>query len=62
MTQPRVDEYLTVDELAAELRLPKRTIYYWRQNRTGPPSYKLGRQIRYLRSEVSEWLATQRTS
>jgi excisionase family DNA binding protein len=51
--------YLTVEELAEELRLPVQTIYAWRYKGAGPRSLKVGRHVRYRRSDVDQWLEDQ---
>ncbi|EXG80270.1 helix-turn-helix domain-containing protein [Cryptosporangium arvum] len=49
-------EWLTVDELAAELKVPKATIYKWRANREGPRAAQIGRHLRFRRGDVDAWL------
>ena len=48
--------------LAEYLDVPERTIYSWRASGSGPPVYKVGRQLRYRPSEVREWLASHSTA
>ena len=55
-----VNKLMTIDEVAEYLQLPKSTIYQWRTRRDGPPGYKLGRHVRYRRSEVDAWVEQQR--
>jgi excisionase family DNA binding protein len=45
---------LRPDELAAFLGIPLRTIYRWRSRHEGPPSYRVGRLIRYRLNEVEQ--------
>jgi excisionase family DNA binding protein len=47
---------LTIDELAAELRVPTASARYWRHAGTGPRSIKVGRHVRYRREDVDAWL------
>jgi excisionase family DNA binding protein len=47
-------------ELAAFLGIPLRTIYRWRSRHEGPPSYRVGRHIRYRLNEVEQWLDERR--
>ena len=49
--------WLTAAELAAELGIPKQTIYKWRTEGKGPRGHKLGRHLRFARRDVDEWLA-----
>ncbi len=52
---------LTIQELAAFLSVPVGTIYKWRWKRIGPPAFRVGgKQIRFRRSDVEQWLASQR--
>jgi excisionase family DNA binding protein len=50
------EEWLTPQELADELRLPKDTIYTWRSRGRGPRGHRIGRHVRFRRSDVNEWL------
>jgi hypothetical protein len=59
---PLLDEYLTEEEAAAELRRSKRTLSLWRTARTGPPFIKIAGingQVLYRRSSVLRWLEQQ---
>ncbi|HET7041790.1 MAG TPA: helix-turn-helix domain-containing protein, partial [Gemmatimonadales bacterium] len=49
------DEMLTLKEVAALLRVPEATLRYWRHLGTGPRGFRLGRSVRYWRSEVALW-------
>jgi predicted DNA-binding transcriptional regulator AlpA len=40
--------------------IPQRTIYNWRQRGGGPPAYRVGKYLRYRRSEVDAWLDSKR--
>ena len=53
------DELLTIAEVADVLRVPVATLRYWRHLGTGPRSFRVGRGVRYWRSEVSAWLLDQ---
>jgi excisionase family DNA binding protein len=54
--QSQVQEFLTVDDLARLLRVPKATIYRWRTTGDGPRGYTIGRHVRFRRAEVEAWL------
>lgn len=54
------DDLLTVQEVAALLRRPVNTIRTWRYQRSGPPSFRLGRRVMYRRGDVEEWVSIQR--
>ena len=53
------DELLTMEEVAAVVRAPIATLRYWRHLGTGPRSFRVGRSVRYWRSEVAAWLELQ---
>jgi excisionase family DNA binding protein len=54
----RPDEWLTIDEVIAELRVPRSTFYRWRQAGTGPRAVKLpSGAVRIRRTALEEWLA-----
>jgi excisionase family DNA binding protein len=53
------DELLTLDEVAAELKVSREALYRWRRRGTGPPSIRLpGGAVRIRRSALGEWLRT----
>jgi predicted DNA-binding transcriptional regulator AlpA len=49
------DEYLSNLDLAARYKAPLETIRKWRSTGYGPPAVKLGRHVRYRRSDVLRW-------
>ncbi|MGH8860744.1 MAG: helix-turn-helix transcriptional regulator, partial [Jatrophihabitantaceae bacterium] len=51
-----IEDLLTLHEVAELLRVPEATLRYWRHCNTGPDSYKIGRHVRYQRSDVHSWL------
>lgn len=53
------DELLSIDEAAAILRAPVATLRYWRYVDTGPHSFKVGRSVRYWKSDIFAWLHAQ---
>lgn len=50
------DELLTLQDVAELLEVSPNTIYYWRYQGTGPKGHKVGKRVRYWRSEVLDWL------
>lgn len=54
------DELLTPDETAEWLKVPVRTLSQWRYQREGPAWFKVGRHVRYQRSDVARWLEGKR--
>jgi excisionase family DNA binding protein len=49
------DEILTADEAAALVKITKRALYELNQAGTGPARRKVGRELRYWRSDVLDW-------
>ena len=51
------EEYLTIPEVVAELRIPRSTFYYWRQLGRGPKALKLPNgDVRIRRRDLDSWL------
>jgi excisionase family DNA binding protein len=50
-------ELMTVEEVAAYLRVPVGTLYQWHYLGTGPACAKIGRHLRYRRADVEAWVA-----
>lgn len=46
---------MTGEQVAELLQVSPRTIEEWRQTHSGPPFRRVGRHVRYLRSEVLAW-------
>jgi excisionase family DNA binding protein len=49
-------EFLTTEELAAEVRAPVATVRFWRHTGKGPRSARIGRRVVYRREDVDRWL------
>jgi hypothetical protein len=58
-SQPILSEFLTKEELAAELRRNPRTLDRWDALGIGPPRTCFGRTVLYRRLSVQKWLAAQ---
>lgn len=56
-TPPPPDEVVTPEELAAELKLKRGTIYSWRSRGIGPKGFLACGALRFRRSEITRWLA-----
>jgi len=52
----KADRLLTVEDLAAYLDVPVKTIYAWRHHKTGPSGIRIGKHLRFRWSEVERWL------
>ena len=55
-TMETQERLLTVEELADYLGVPIATLYQWRHRREGPPGFRVGRYIRYQRTDVEQWI------
>jgi predicted DNA-binding transcriptional regulator AlpA len=53
------DEMLTLKEVATQLRVPEATLRYWRNQSKGPRGFRIGRSVRYWRTEVAHWVEEQ---
>jgi len=53
------DELLTLPEVADLVRVPVATLRYWRHLGSGPQSFRIGRTVRFWRSDVLHWLEVQ---
>ena len=53
------DELFTMKEVADVVRVPVATLRYWRHLGSGPGSFRVGRSVRYWRTEVLHWLEQQ---
>lgn len=49
---------LSLQELSELLGVPVNTLYRWRCRGEGPKAYRLGRHVRYRRSDVESWLVS----
>jgi excisionase family DNA binding protein len=61
LTQRGLDqEWLTTAEVAELLRVPIRTIYGWRSQRQNAPlAIRVGKHLRWRRTEVEAWLSNR---
>lgn len=52
------DPLLTIEQAAEYLAIPKATLYTWRTRRAGfgPRAVKLGKHLRYRRSDLDAWV------
>jgi len=50
------EKLMTLPEVAEYLNVPPATLYAWRYRNAGPRSVKVGRHVRYRRSDVEKYL------
>lgn len=48
--------WVSVDDLADELQIPKSTIYGWKTRGLGPNWVRVGKHLRARRTDVDSWL------
>ena len=53
-------DLLTIRQAADLLGIPVKTLYNWRAASRGPRSFRIGRSIRYTRTDLAAWVAAQR--
>ena len=52
----RLEPLIDVQQLADYLDVPVKTLYAWRYRRQGPPAFRVGRHLRYRRSDIQRWI------
>ena len=52
-------EYITLNELANSLRISRATIDRWRKE--GMPYYKIGNGVRFIETEVLQWIVANKS-
>lgn len=55
----RRPELMTLEEVADELRVSRKTLLNWRAQGFGPMGFRVGRAVRYRRDAVAKWLNEQ---
>ncbi len=56
MTEEPVEKLFTPQELAEYFDVPVSTLYDWRWRGEGPRGFRVGKRIRYRRSDVEQWI------
>jgi len=54
------EDFLTLPEVAAILRVPVNTLRWWRQRGAGPRFFKVGRRLVTTIGDLREWIAEQK--
>jgi predicted DNA-binding transcriptional regulator AlpA len=62
MSEQILEQLLDEKELAGLIRVSIGTLRYWRSERQGPPSIKVGHLVRYRPSDVAGWLRSRTLS
>ncbi len=58
-TADSADRLLTTAEVAGYLGVPVATVYAWNSRRLGPKRFRVGKYVRYRRTDVDAWLDQQ---
>lgn len=53
------EELFSPSDLAGYLKVPISTVYQWNYHGSGPRVLKVGRHVRYRKSDVERWLVAQ---
>jgi hypothetical protein len=56
---PILGDYISVADLARELRVCRRTLDRWRYRREGPSPTMIGMRVYYHRDSVRKWLESR---
>ncbi|OSZ62227.1 DNA-binding protein [Streptomyces pharetrae CZA14] len=56
------DRYLTPDDIAEIFEVPKETLYQWRRKRIGPPSFRIGKHVRYDPADVLAYVTERKSA
>lgn len=51
---------MTVQDLSDYLQVPVKTVYVWNCEGGGPPRQRIGKYVRYRRSDVEAWVDAHR--
>jgi excisionase family DNA binding protein len=54
------DRLMNIEDLMEFLDLSRDTVYKQRYEGTGPPAYRVGKHLRWKKSEVDDWLQSKR--
>ena len=51
---------ISIEEFPQHLNVPTRTLHDWRLVGRGPRAVNVGRQLRYVVTDINDWLQEQR--
>jgi excisionase family DNA binding protein len=61
-TELPTPEYLNTTQAAAYLGFTRKNLEHWRSAGCGPAYFKVGRHVRYGRTDLDAWMAQRRLS
>jgi len=50
---------MSTEEVADLLYVPLETVHKWRSAGSGPPAFRVGKRVRYRKSDVLQWSMDQ---
>lgn len=56
MPDQRIQQLITIDQLADMCQVSRRTVEKWNRTKTGPQPIRIGKYTRYRPSAVDAWL------
>ena len=56
MEAPQTYDLLTVDEVCDRLKISRSALYGLRRTGMAPPAIKIGRQLRFRRADLENWI------
>ena len=59
LSQTELERLLSIDEVADYIGIPKSSLYRWRVSGGGPRAMKVGKHLRFRRSDLEAWLNAQ---
>jgi excisionase family DNA binding protein len=58
--QPALPDLMTVDEVAAVVRVNRKTVLNWRAQGLAPEGFRVGKAVLFHRDAVQAWLEKRR--
>lgn len=53
------EKLLTLQQVAERYNIPENSLRYWRAQKTGPKSARLGRRVMYRATDIEKWVEDQ---
>jgi excisionase family DNA binding protein len=54
--------WLSTPKTSGYMEIPVGTLYQWRMRGYGPPAHRVGKHLRYRKSDIDAWMAAQPTT
>ena len=62
MVEDYMDKWISIDEAADYLGVNKDTIRNWKKKENGIPANKIGKQWKFKRSDLDEWVKSGKSA